>query len=291
MSFRYTFIGLQGVMVLVTSTNRFMPQIQRVYQLVEALRAMRERPSERQMHYADPANWPDNPEFSWRIGDDDDTAVSGKFVPGSACIIAVQDRNKLGVVLRLLEILQNKRQVFLGMYRDADLASAQPAPRSKDLSEEDRNAKAAWITSLCQEADIKVEEEDVIAFLSGKTPAGKAPRNVINQLSTIYEPVHGSNPLIIFNNDKVLRQKVEMQNALRERCKDRIVIHIVRWSDNLQERAVADWLFVCGATEFTFFAPLSEMSDEEWIQAHEAYKEGEGDGDDGDMIDEFEDQM
>ena len=283
-AFRYTFIGYQGLITLITTINRFLPGIVRVKKMTEHL----EKICQDKTPIKDSRMLKPGANIAWHIKTKISPSKSGKIHAGEIHLIMGHHTKPEDLIAQLLSILSDKHYEFanacdfgLASYEKFDQHDAIVGiyPVTSAVSAVEDNLPLLdtinWIIDVLSELEIDISQEQVIKFLGEEDNLNLVHLALIRQLAAIHKQIMSGSGIVIINCKDAfnLVAKTPLIDILKRRMQDHIVIIFSSWQIFSPEFDVKDfnWIFVSEGSEITFASPGSKLSPRLWEVAENQY--------------------
>jgi ABC-type multidrug transport system fused ATPase/permease subunit len=253
-AFRYTYSGLQGLLICVTTINRFLPSIQRLHAMHSLLAELKTPQPHR---VATGKVLSEATQFAWRVsGVSEETALRGALKPGMLCVIVESQRNHADVLFRLLDILTSDHDLFAQEFRSARIASAGVRKQAAIRSQWQDETMELVEPSRRDDAAIILDEIDRLAALDL--------------------------PVVVLDDWRLLMLPEATMQRVWARLGRRLVLLVIPWNDCLDRGVPVDILFVSNGAKIGLALTGAGMDEANMRKAAAFYREKPSAFDDAD---------
>lgn len=269
-AFRFTYQGLQGLLLSLTAVNRFLPSLQRTEQVFSLL-ARSAGESKLATEVEQSEQTPRKARFAWRIDSANSPVDRGRLEPGRMHLIIERAGASLDILYRILDALQSDRARFASGFVDGRLGEAQLTNAGEPeagfgtsaLTDREREEWIGAVLASVRDAIPAVAHQPLTQSLDRTLKLLRAMDRKRTQGSAILA-VDGSDLLWLPDAACAL---------IEDRFLDRIIVVLSDWSESVSRFKGSGWLFVSSGTELAFAARLGQMSEADWHQAQTVYSQ------------------
>ncbi|MEZ5775679.1 MAG: hypothetical protein R3D33_13500 [Hyphomicrobiaceae bacterium] len=242
---RYTYLGQQGILVTLTSINRFFSSIIRTKSFLSFL-------EDQDLAGADGRSSPvalgRPPAYPWKVSDPRSPRAEGTLAAGEVYLVAEPVRNVPTLLFRLLSFVVARRHEFAGNY-----LAGEAGPVEADIGGAPDGAPVRWI------------EDAIAASRSGQKSQW---RQLLIELDRQAET---SGNVVVTQQAALLNLPADLMAALRQRLGAKILIMTAPWSGPLRQSRNFDWLLVCNGETVAFAGRREDLDDAQWANAQALY--------------------
>lgn len=268
-AFRFTYQGLQGLLICATTINRFLPAMLRVENLLSQVDRSRDLARAVGSAKEPKALETRAPAFRWKIEADNSPLRSGALEPGRLHIIVERAKASPDVVFRLLDILTADQARFARQFVDGEVQA--PPTLSEDGGR--ATAQIGPTSAPPIEPWIEAALRDLSADAACPAADGRqlTRQHAVGLLSQIDAVAKRGAQLVVVRDGSLLSLPQSALDALTSRVADRAILVITPWVATLRPTLRCGSLLVSNGHAFAFAAQCSAMTSESWERAHQVY--------------------
>lgn len=262
-AFRYTYHGMQGLLLSVTTLNRFLPGMQRLEAFFRTAERLAERGKPERRSRAQAANAiASRAPFSFRIDAPRSPSAGGTLERGRLHVVLEREHASPDVLYRLLDALVADHARFADAYTEGLASRTEPAGRADDAGQVqhasgDRASSAEWIAGVLARtapgADARQDE---------------AVRELLEAIDR--KAVHATE-LLVIRHPALLALPAEALEAVAARFPGQAVLAIGAWSEVRPHARGPGWVLVGTGSAIAFAARADSMTEADWDQARAVY--------------------
>lgn len=261
-AFRYTYQGLQGLLLGVTTLNRFLPGMHRLESLFRTAERLAGRAKPERGGRKTASAVTSGAPFSFRIDAPRSPAAGGTLERGRVHVVLERQNAKPDVLYRLLDAIEADHPRFARAYMEGLISLPEPGgagvgPDSSPHEADARNSTEQWIAGVLAKAapDSTASRRETLTTL----------------LTAIDRQSTRSQELLVVTHPVLLELPAAALGAVGERFPGHALLAVGAWSEALSGGRGPGWVLVGTGSAITFAGRAESMSEADWSQARAVY--------------------
>lgn len=265
LAFRYTYQGVQGLSILVTTINRSLPSIIRTHRIHQRMERLAQGAASSARGQAAEATFSLS-RIAWALERNGQQA-QGAFEPGKAYGLVVPVAGQIASIGQVLDLVTSRA----GRTHFMLAAGAQPAVETFVDSHEEMGIEARheWIKQIVKSVRRGVTPEEIDAAIEGRSEGSDATLRLAARMAARIHSIGQSPPRIVILDGNLLSSlRVHTQRVLLEKLRPHIVFGLTnRLHNHLDNNAYDNLLISSGRSVAMVIPAASQVTDEMREQA------------------------
>jgi ABC-type multidrug transport system fused ATPase/permease subunit len=261
-AFRYTYQGLQGLLLSATTLNRFLPAMQRLETFFRTAERLAERPKPEREGRKPAGAVAGRTPFTFRIGAPRSPTAGGTLERGRVHVVLERANVTPDILYRLLDAIEADHARFARAYTEGLVSpteggDAGSVPGASPSAAGVREPAETWVTSVLAKArpDLDAARRDALTALL----------TAIDHHSTC------SRELLVVTHPALLELPGAALSAVAERFPAHALLAVCAWNEACRQGGGEGWVLVGNGSAIAFAARAEAMTEADWSRARAVY--------------------